>query len=283
MWGRGGPGCTRTLGPGKGRCELRRGSRGSLWRSGCLLEAIFRGFGVRGDLAGPLCQEWAWGGGASVGQVPMGPPNRPEVLRRSPIWRPLGTGRPVTIGSTRPLLPHRPAWPVSSGPTQCPVTQRAGHLDVHSHMPPLLEHRLSAWWPGGAGARLSGGPHWSVGNRIPPREPPPWARPLVHTRCRAAGAEWALCSGRALQSCLHWEGPPCSSLTAVLEAEGPRSFPSGLARRRAALSPLGKYQSLRGRERAGRAGPTGAGHVWPSVGSGLRTFWVFTLWLKRPT
>lgn len=128
-----------------------------------------------------------------MGQVPMGPPNRPEVLRRSPIWRPLGTGRPVTIGSTRPLLPHRPAWPVSSGPTQCPVTQRAGHLDVRSHMPPLLEHRLSAWWPGGAGARLSGGPHWSVGNRIPPREPPPWARPLVHTRCRAAGAEWALC------------------------------------------------------------------------------------------
>lgn len=207
---------------------------------------------MRGDLAGPLCQEWAWGGGASVGQVPMGPPNRPEVLRRSPIWRPLGTGRSVTIGSTRPLLPHRPAWPVSSGPTQCPVTQRAGHLDVHSHMPPLLEHRLSAWWPGGAGARLSGGPHWSVGSRIPPREPPPWARPLVHTRCRAAGAEWALCSGRARQSCLRWEGPPCSSLTAVLEAEGPRSFPSGLARRRAALSPLGKCQSLRGRERAER-------------------------------
>lgn len=249
VWGRGGPGCTRTLGPGKGRCELRRGSR----RRQFMEERLFTGGhfpGVRGE--GGSRGASVPGVGASVGQVPMGPPNRPEVLRRSPIWRPLGTGRSVTIGSTRPLLPHRPAWPVSSGPTQCPVTQRAGHPDVHSHMPPLLEHRLSAWWPGGAGARLSGGPHWSVGSRIPPREPPPWARPLVHTRCRAAGAEWALCSGRALQSCLRWEGPPCSSLTAVLEAEGPRSFPSGLARRRAALSPLGKCQSLRGRERAER-------------------------------
>lgn len=242
---------------------------------------------MRGDLAGPLCQEWAWGGGASVGQVPMGPPNRPEVLRRSPIWRPLGTGRPVTIGSTRPLLPHRPAWPVSSGPTQCPVTQRAGHLDVHSHMPPLLEHRLSAWWPGGAGARLSGGPHWSVGSRIPPREPPPWARPLVHTRCRAAGAEWALCSGRALQSCLRWEGPVAGHSTLFLPhcrpgGGGSQVFPLRLGQAEGGAQPPGEV-SEPPREGVGRAGPTGAGHVWPSVGSGLGTFWVFTLWLKRPT
>lgn len=187
-----------------------------------------------------------------MGQVPMGPPNRPEVLRRSPIWRPLGTGRSVTIGSTRPLLPHRPAWPVSSGPTQCPVTQRAGHLDVHSHMPPLPGAPPVCLVAGRGRGEAEWGPSLERGEPdssegAPALGPAPRPHPLQGGWGRVGPV-----SGRALQSCLRWEGPPCSSLTAVLEAEGPRSFPSGLARRRAALSPLGKCQSLRGRERAER-------------------------------
>lgn len=253
VWGRGGPGCTRTLGPGKGRCELRRGSR----RRQFMEERLFTGGhfpGVRGEGGsrgasvpgvglgrGRVGGTGAHGASEQAGGAPQksdlasfgdgavcdywfNPPPPPPPPCVAGVIRPHSVpGHTASWSPGRPLAHATP-------PGAPPVCLVAGRGRGEAEWGPSLER---------------GEPDSSEG--APALGPAPRPHPLQGGWGRVGPV-----SGRALQSCLRWEGPPCSSLTAVLEAEGPRSFPSGLARRRAVLSPLGKCQSLRGRERAER-------------------------------
>lgn len=288
MWGRGGPGCTRTLGPGKGRCELRRGSR----RRQFMEERLFTGGhfpGVRGEGGsrgasvpgvglgrGRVGGTGAHGASEQAGGAPQksdlasfgdgaacdywfNPPPPPPPPCVAGVIRPHSVpGHTASWSPGRPLAHATP-------PGAPPVCLVAGRGRGEAEWGPSLER---------------GEPDSSEG--APALGPAPRPHPLQGGWGRVGPV-----SGRALQSCLCWEGPvACHSALFLPHCRpgggGSQVLPLRLGQAEGGAQPPGEV-SEPPREGAGRAGPTGAGHVWPSVGSGLGTFWVFTLWLKRPT